>query len=71
MLRINATTGVIDMPPTLDQWSENINFEDNNANPYFLVVRITDSAMPAVACNITVQIVVVNKVVSPPAFAGS
>lgn len=62
MFRIDAVTGVIDMPPTLDPMNENLNFEDDNPNPYTLLIALTDSGSPAANSTVLFSIHVVDQV---------
>jgi hypothetical protein len=60
MFIINATTGVISMSPTLDQWTENLNYESTDPNPIPLNILLTDSAPVPSTASFTVLVVVVN-----------
>jgi hypothetical protein len=64
MFRINSATGVIDMPPTLDPMNENLNFEDDNPNPYTLLIALTDNGIPPANSTVLFSIHVLDQVCS-------
>lgn len=68
MFRINSSTGVIDMPPTLDPFLENLNYEDSNPNPYVLIIELRDNGFSPAATNVTIRVNVLDMVRALPQY---